>query len=621
MRKFYLIPLAMGLFIAPVCSQQINSTTPKLSAERTAANTIIETRHHQDNHREVLWMEDFSSGLSSDNGNWTTEGDNLWQYVTEVANGCWSASGDDAVQFTSKNNGFMIYHSDEANCIDPDQNPPLETENSYQGALISPSIDLSEEEAVLVTFEQRFRYCCDDDFELWFSVSVDGGDTWTDIDITSGTPIGDYNENTITSLNISQIAENESDVRFRFLWNATNTASHYFWAIDDITVEIPEAHDMVLIGHSYQQFDPATAFDYVNVKHTIYHVDQVRPLNLQALAVNKGALIQENVVLHVSINTPGGPVNLTSPPQTVAVGDTAIFNIPYTPDNETGTYEIMHEIVLENPDDFPDNNTANDEFEVDENYFARDERAREGAFNNYVDTLRTGLGFTLTEDAVIYGIAIALDQTSDVGAAFRGELLGSDYTLIESTNQAMVEFDMLNADGEEKFVQLPLQSPVSASAGSSFFPAFRFSGGADVANVALSGYCPDFTCMAWAVTASNGETCNPCYYNSTPMIRLLFAEDVGLHTMNSDPDITLGQNVPNPAHDFTTIEFEFKLRASDVSFEIHDQTGRLILRKNLGSLPSGKYSEVINLRNYSPGMYTYTMNVNGHRYSKKMVVR
>src|SRR5690606_30155264 len=126
-----------------------------------------------------------------------------------------------------------------------------------------------------------------------------------------------------------------------------------------------------------------------------------------------------------------------------------------------------------------------DEFEVDENYFARDERAREGAFNNYVDTLRTGLGFTLTEDAVIYGIAIALDQTSDVGAAFRGELLGSDYTLIESTNQAMVEFDMLNADGEEKFVQLPLQSPVSASAGSSFFPAFRFSGGADVANVAL----------------------------------------------------------------------------------------------------------------------------------------
>ena len=93
MRKFYLIPLAMGLFIAPVCSQQINSTTPKLSAERTTANTIVKTRHQQNNNREVLWMEDFSSGLSSDNGNWTTEGDNLWQYVTEVADGCWSASG------------------------------------------------------------------------------------------------------------------------------------------------------------------------------------------------------------------------------------------------------------------------------------------------------------------------------------------------------------------------------------------------------------------------------------------------------------------------------------------------------------------------------------------------
>lgn len=620
MRKSLLIAFVIGFIAVPTFAQQIQWSSPKLSAERTEVDTERKIIKERNANREVLWSEDFSNGLNSDNGEWTTEGDNLWEYTTAVANGCWSGSADNAVQFTTKNNGFMIFHADEANCIDPNPDPPIENENVYQGALISPSIDLSGVSAALVSFEHLFRYCCDDDFELWFSVSVDGGDNWTDIDVTSGTPVGEYNEQPLTNLNISQLVANESDVRFKFLWNATNTASHYFWALDDVSVEIPVDHDIVLLDYNYQQFDPSTATDFTDVKYSIYQVDQVRPLNLQAMAVNKGAQDQPNVVLIANVSTPSGPVVLSTAPQSISVGDTAIFEIPYTPENEVGEYEITYEMVLENPDEFPEDNSGSTSFLVDDNFFARDDRSRDGAFNNYIDDLTTALAYTLTADGTIYGIGIALDESSDIGASFHAELIDNNSVTIAQTATTLVQEEMLNGPGDENIVQLLLDAPVSGTAGSSYYPAFVFSGGENAANIALSGYCPDISCWVWATTASSGEVCNPCHYNSTPMIRLLFAEDVSLHDVAPQNGITLGQNVPNPAKENTVVAFELQQLTHDVVLEVRDFSGRIMQQKNLGTLPIGTHTEQFNVDQYSSGVYFYSLYANGDRQTKRLAV-
>ncbi|MFT3884989.1 MAG: hypothetical protein QM724_06020 [Flavobacteriales bacterium] len=48
---------------------------------------------------------------------------------------------------------------------------------NWDAALVSPEIDLHEHPYVQVTFQQRFRYCCQD-APQFLEVSTDGGATW-----------------------------------------------------------------------------------------------------------------------------------------------------------------------------------------------------------------------------------------------------------------------------------------------------------------------------------------------------------------------------------------------------------------------------------------------------------
>lgn len=622
MRKVYSLLVACLLLGSTLSAQVLQQNHERLTEGLTEARPEGTILPHYGNDREVLWTEDFADGLDSENGTWTTEGPNgdIWLYTDTVFAGCWSGSGDDAVTFTSRDNGFMIFHADYENCNDNTIDPPIFDETVFTGSLISPSIDLTDADAVLVSFEQRFRYCCAADFELRFSVSTDGGDSWTGYDVTGGTPVNDYNTEILTSLNISQVAANASDVLMRFEWNATQTASHYFWAIDDITVEIPVENDMKLVDFNYQQFDPQTAIDYTDVKYTIYHVDQIRPLNLQGFAVNNGASEQTGVVMSATINTPVEMLNFNSDPQSIAVGDTGVFEIPYTPSGEPGTYEIIYSISQDNADENPDDNADTLSFVVDENFMARDERSRDGVFSNYVDDLRTGLMYTLTEEATVYGIAVGVDNTSDVGTFFNAQLLNEDFDFLTETEFAIVEESMFTDDDQENLTQLVLEAPYSAAVGETIVPAFVFFGGEEVANISLSGFCPDFSCYVWMVASSNGQECDPCYYNSLPMVRPILAETVSLQDIEALNGVTLGQNVPNPARDYTIVVFEFDRAAEDVSLEIHDLSGRQIQRLEWNNLPAGQHTEIIDTQDLDAGVYVYSLTANGQRQSKRMTV-
>lgn len=622
MKNLYLILISIFFCQLSTQAQISHQNTPALKHQLTEVPAPRTNSQHVHNQRDLIWSEDFSNGFESDNGTWTVGGTDgsLWTYTDSVASGCWSGSGEAAVNFTTRENGFMIYHPDDVNCINPDADPPLHDAEVYQGELISPLIDLSDAAAVLVTFEHRFRYCCSTDFEVWFSVSTDGGNSWVDYDVTGGTAVNSYNDDVPTSINISQVVGNQSDVQFKFTWNATGTASHYFWALDDILVEIPVDNDVALVDLNYQQFDANTAFDYTDVKHTIYHISQIRPLNLQGFAVNNGAVDQSGVVMHVTITTPMDVINLSSAAQNIAVADTGIFEIPYTPDAELGTFQLAYEIEIEVEDEFPIDNMDTLYFDVDDNYFARDERSRSGGFTNYVDDLRTGLGFTLTEDATIYGIAVGLDNTSDVGTFFNAQLLDMDFNFLTETEFITAEEGMMNEPGEEHLAQLVLENPYQGVQGESLFPAFVFLGGEDAANVALSGHCPDFTCYVWTEIESNGQECDPCYYNSLPMIRLLFAENVSLQDAEKLNGYTLGQNVPNPAVNYTTIVYELDKNANEVTLEIRNVNGQVVFSDQPGNRHAGRYTEIVNTSDWSPGVYFYSLMIDGAVQTKRMTV-
>lgn len=603
-------------------AQNLAPTAPALKAslQHAQPNRPIKSMHS--GQRDVLWQEDFSAGMESPNGDWTTGGNDgtLWAYTNTVAPGCWSASGEEAVNFSTRENGFMIFHADDINCNDPSSDPPLFDEEVFTAELISPAIDLSSSAAVLMSFEHRFRYCCDNDFALWMSVSVDGGTTWTNFDVTGDTPTNSYNTQTYFTANITQLAANQSDVRIKFTWNATGTASHYFWALDDVKLEYPVDNDMELVDFNYQQFDINTATNYANLKHTIFPLSQVRPLNLQGMAVNKGALLQSDVTMNATITTPSETFTLTSDPQTIAVGDTGVFEIPFTPTAEIGNVQMIYKIVLQETDDLPGNNQDTTSILIDDNFFARDDRSRRGAFTNYQDELITALAYTLTQPATIYGIGIAVDEGSDIGTFFNAQLLDANQSYIVETEFGVVEESMLNSTGQENFTQLVLEQPYAAANGESIFPAFAFYGGVDQANIALSGYCPDQTCLVWAITSSDSQNCDPCFYNSVPMIRPLFAETVGLKDVASENGITLGQNVPNPARDYTVVPLVFQQPANNVSIDIHTMHGKLIHHISMGNLPAGQHSKIINTSKMSPGIYLYSVAANGLRQTKRLSI-
>ncbi len=621
MRNYYLAFL--GLLIACVeANGQSLVTAPPLQNDLTEQPAPRMTTRQQIGNRVLLWSEDFSSGFDSPNGTWTTVGANadVWRLTSAVDSACYSGTGDEAVDFTTRENGFMIFNGDSVNCVDPVPDPPVITQTSLEGELISPALDFTDESAILVTFEQRFRHCCGAAFELLFSVSVDGGDTWEDYDISGDTPVNLFNENTTVSLNISPVAANQSEVYFKFTWNAANSSSHYFWALDDILVEIPVDVDVALNDVNYQQWDVDTSLDYADLKHTIFKDTQVRPLNLQATAVNNGASIQEGVFLNATINTPAGPLSLNSNPQNIGIGETGVFEIPYMPASDLGTYTIIYQMVTESPDENPMNNSDTLSFDVDDVYLARDDRSRSGVFSNYVDDLRAALAYTLTADDIVYGISVALDNSSDIGTFFNAQLLNVDLDFLAETETTIVDEMMLNATGDENFASLILEAPYMAVENETLFPGFVHFGGADEANIALSGFCPDQTCFVWASIESNGQECDPCFFNTKPMIRLElgFVNSIkGTETING---VRLGQNVPNPAKDYTIVGFELNQSTADVRFEVYDLGGRLINQINVGNLPAGEHTEILDTSAMNPGVYLYTLIAGKNRQTKRMTV-
>lgn len=620
MKKFYATLFILGLF-GSFQAQELHNF-PRLEADLYDLRAERTDPMPYSGQREILWTEDFSNGFNSDNGQWTTEGSqaDIWDHVFAVDSACFSRFGDPAVNFTTKANGFMIFHSDSANCVNSDVDPPIFNQTQYQGELISPSLDLSAQSAVLVSFEHRFRHCCNTAFQVWFSVSTDGGDTWTNFNVTGDTPVNDYNSNQNPSLNISQIAAFESDVRFKFSWNATNSSSHYFWALDDITVEVPVDHDMALVDFNYQQWDMATSINYADLKHTIYHESQVRPLNIQGFAANKGAMDQTGVVMNASIDTPDGIINLSSAAQNVAVGDTGVFEIPWTPTGDLGEYTINLEITQDDEDEVPLDNMGSVSILVDDVVMARDDRARGGAFTNYVDELSAALAYTFTEDAVIYAIDIALDASSDLGTFFTAQLLDDNLDFLLEAEVIEINENMLNETGDENFARLNLEFPYSAFSGESVFPQFVHFGGVEEANIALSGFCPDQTCFVWATIESNGQDCSPCFFNTQPMIRPVLANTTSLENSEMHEGIRLGQNVPNPARDYTVIAIESEHLAENARIEIRDLNGRLIHQELLGHLTPGEHTQIIDTSGIPAGLYLYTLSTTNQRQTKRMTV-
>ena len=93
------------------------------------------------------------------------------------------------------------------------------------------------------------------------------------------------------------------------------------------------------------------------------------------------------------------------------------------------------------------------------------------------------------------------------------------------------------------------------------------------------------------------------------------------NSINSVDDESALMNIsifPNPASEMVTLSMDL-LEENEVSFEIHDITGRMVLNGNFGNLSRGKNQQQIDVQNLSSGAYTITVLTNDSKFNLPMV--
>jgi len=84
------------------------------------------------------------------------------------------------------------------------------------------------------------------------------------------------------------------------------------------------------------------------------------------------------------------------------------------------------------------------------------------------------------------------------------------------------------------------------------------------------------------------------------------------------PTFTMSQNMPNPCEDITTISFTLPFR-SQVDFYMHNVIGKEVFHKIVEG-EQGDNTLRIDARDFSPGVYMYSMQVAGESLTKRMVI-
>jgi len=79
------------------------------------------------------------------------------------------------------------------------------------------------------------------------------------------------------------------------------------------------------------------------------------------------------------------------------------------------------------------------------------------------------------------------------------------------------------------------------------------------------------------------------------------------------------QAYPNPANDFVTVEFSLN-KSEEITFELSDVTGRVVMQQNLGTINSGTNAKRIDVSKLNSGVYVYSLTSSQGLKSGKLVI-
>ncbi|MCB0764567.1 MAG: T9SS type A sorting domain-containing protein, partial [Flavobacteriales bacterium] len=492
---------------------------------------------------------------------------------------------------------------------------------NWEGSLVSPLLDLSSTPYVEIEFQQRLRYCCQD-APNFLEVSTDGGVTWPTSFSTATGIDGNADPGTqVRKINLTAaIAADPTMVKVRFRHNAEAGTSHYHWQLDDIKIQELAPFDLRMTGSGNTAWDFNTALTYDSIRYSVFPYNQLRPLGLNMTVLNNGSETQDDVVANFTVMEGSNEIlNQDQPVASFPPGETrTIFVDPgFTPPAVEGTYNVSYSITSGAVDPTADN-TGSSSFQVSEFLYGRDGGTYAGFEDGNGDggTLILGNAMYIANDAQLYSVAVALGNSSEIGALVVGELrnVDADFSVIATSQEVVVEQSMLNGTGGNKFTQLIFDNPQALSAGSDYLVTVQVFGNV---RIGTNGTSEAQTSYIYYISPTQGE--NWFFTTTTPMVRMNFNPTVGIEDEDRNNGIGLGQNFPNPSTGTTTIPYELE-NAAKVSFQVRDLSGKLVMEQYEGSRAAGNYRVVLDTNTLPEGLYSYTIIADDVRMTKRMTV-
>ena len=335
-----------------------NSTYSDFTESQSNVNSGPET---------VVWSETFANGIpagwsTSGTANGTSNANAVWAYRgpnTTPSNSVGSrggyagpvGTGQLPILSPTASNGFVIFDSDflDNNGIAGNfcGTGALACAPHYS-ALTTSSINLQQNSNVELRFNQYYRRF--GTVATYVDISTNGGVTWSNtVTINSALAINAATaRNSLVTVNISQFAANQSNVKLRFRFDG----GYYFWQVDDIEiVSIPKfrlTKEPIVVTNKVDGKSSAFSFSQSNECNGVVSLRQVSPLQLSGNVKNTGTNVLPNLKLQVKVfrNNQVDTILYSSTQSSLAANNIAAFNINsgYTA-TDTGVYALQYTII------------------------------------------------------------------------------------------------------------------------------------------------------------------------------------------------------------------------------------------------------------------------------------
>ncbi len=596
---------------------------------------------------QVIWGAGGEGSFTGGLGDWlpvdyaecanaSEEGFTLWQWSEEgtAYNGAYAGTLA-AINSPTACTGVALFNSDfYDNAGTPGNFGNGDCAAPQQGALISPSIDLSAvapDAGLAVKFYQGIRQFQSEHYVGW---SIDGGMTWDSTLVNGDLEVNSTLVSRIERVKLPPEVNGQSDVRIKF----SMFGNYYFWLVDDVQIIERESYNLAI--DNFFAIPP----------NTITPASQIAPFGFLADVRNQGAAGQDEVVLNMTIinNETQEVVYTTSLDYGNIPADSLVenqaFTDLYTPPAEVGVYTGIYSITSPNEEFDPEDNVQGFLFAISDTTFAKD---LGGGFTsvapNFDDTptwsygnyyyVPNGNGYEVR--SITFGIG---NPEEAAGLFIVGTLLkwtdANEDGISQADERELVEFveyevqgnEEINApinvafpnppaleDDTEYLMMMNYNGPIRATAtddlalqylATSLLADSLANGRSDYAT--LFGDTDDFTTAEYGASG-----------NFTALLRM------HINTIAVDVDETLAienkvELFPNPTSDELTIRFDLVEAAEKVTLRVTDAAGRVISQSPFKNVQRNSFT--FDVSHLTSGIYYMDIITKAGRRTERFVV-